>query len=254
MASNFNPNKLIYFGFAAVGAGYVWKLMRGDEDQPSTVMVPPEQVRGMRGLGRAPAGKPLVLSDGVRSIKFHPAGDIKQRVSYIVNQIKKDAATKEVVTEARAILAGKCPVDPRAPKNGLKWCVPAKDWKMEQAALYMAVVDPNSKIAMRYTRDPEKYDAFGSASLMRRLPAGDCDDFVIRLGALLSAVGYSVKCRVVAPAGQPGAWAHIYLVCGEEPGNPNPPRWYALDPTEPQHGPFWEVPKSMISSVRDFDV
>jgi hypothetical protein len=82
----------------------------------------------------------------------------------------------------------------------------------------------------------------------------NCDDFVIRLGALLRSVGYSVKCRVVAPAGQPGQWAHIYLVVGDEPGNPAPGRWFALDPTEPQHGPFWEVPKHLISSVKDFDV
>jgi hypothetical protein len=27
-----------------------------------------------------------------------------------------------------------------------------------------------------------------------------------------------------------------------------------LDPTEPQHDPFWEFPKHLISSVRDFDV
>jgi hypothetical protein len=155
------------------------------------------------------------------------------------------------VTEARAVLSGTCPVEKGA---GVRWCVPPKDWKMELVVLFLAVTDPNSKLAMRYTRDHATVDMFGSAALMRRLPAGDCDDFVIRLGALLHAVGYSVKCRVVAPAGAPGQWAHIYLVVGDEPGNPNPAKWYALDPTEPQHGPFWEVPKHLISSVKDFDV
>jgi hypothetical protein len=249
----FNSNKLIYTGFALVGAGYVWKLIKDDPTAPPTVMIPSEQVRGL-GAKRE-AEKALIVKDGVRSIKFHPAGDIKQRVGYIVKQIREDAATKEVVSEARALLSRKCPVDPRAPRNGLKWCIEPKAWQAEQVALFFhALTDPNSKLALRYTRDPYHYDAFGSAALMRRLPAADCDEFVIRLGALLSAVGYRVKCRVVAPAGQPGQWAHIYLVCGDEPGNGNPSKWFALDPTEPQHGPFWEVPDHLISSKRDFDV
>jgi hypothetical protein len=251
----FTPNKLIYYGFAAIGAGYVWKLVRGEDDAPQA-MVPAANGSG-RNLGRAPTGsaQPLVMKDGVRSITFHPAGDIKQRVGYIVDQIRKDAETKEVVTEARALLSRKCPVDPRSGMKGLQWCIEPKAWKKEQIALFFhALTDPNSRMALRYTRDPYHYDAFGSSALMRRLPAADCDEMVIRLGALLSAVGYRVKCRVVAPAGQPGQWAHIYLIAADEPGTPNPAKWYSLDPTEPQHGPFWEVPKHLVSSVRDFDV
>lgn len=241
----FSPNKLIYYGFAAIGAGYVWKIMRDEDESPHAL--PPARDT----LGRAPRGQPLVVRDGVRSIKFHPAGDITQRVGYIVDQIRRDSKDPRVVTEARSVLSGKCPIE----KGGkLTWCVPPKDWKMELVVMFLAVTDPNSKLAMRYTRDHATVDMFGSAALMRRLPSGDCDDFVIRLGALLHAVGYSVKCRVVAPAGAPGQWAHIYLVVGDEPGNPNPAKWYALDPTEPQHGPFWEVPKHLISSVKDFDV
>jgi hypothetical protein len=236
-------NPLIRIGLAALGLGYLHKALKTPEEKPAPA------------LGKTPAGRPLVLKDGVHSIKFHPAGDINQRVGYIVNQIRKDSETPAVVSEARGLLARKCPVDPRARGAGLRWCVEPKDWKGEKIALFFyALTDPNSKMAMRYTRDHATVDMFGSAALMRRLPAGDCDDFVIRLGALLRSVGYSVKCRVVAPAGQPGQWAHIYLVVGDEPGNPAPGRWFALDPTEPQHGPFWEVPKHLISSVKDFDV
>jgi hypothetical protein len=82
----------------------------------------------------------------------------------------------------------------------------------------------------------------------------NCDDMAIRLGALLRSIGYAVRCRIVAPAGQPKQWAHIYLMVGNEPGTPSPSRWYALDPTEPQHGPFWEVPDRLISTKKDYEV
>jgi hypothetical protein len=82
----------------------------------------------------------------------------------------------------------------------------------------------------------------------------NCDDMAIRLGALARAVGYAVRCRIVAPAGQPRQWAHIYLMIGSEPGNPSPAKWYAMDPTEPQNGPFWEVPDRLISTKKDYEV
>lgn len=239
MARGWNP--LIGLGFTALGVGYLYEAFtNGSTPTP------------IGTLGKSPAqpgGK------GVREIKFHPAGDINQRVAYIVAQIRKDAQTKEVIGEARALLSRKCPIDPRSRMPGLKWCIEPKDWKGEQLALfYYAITDPNSKMGVRYTRDHATVDLFGSSALMRRLPAEDCDGMTIRLGALLTAVGYSVKCRVIAPAGAPGQWAHIYLMAGDEPGNPSPRRWIPLDPTEPQHGPGWEVPKNLISSVKDFPV
>lgn len=485
-------NPLIGIGFTALGVGYLyeaWKHANG----ATIPAVPATSVNGNRGaLGYAGGrGDPLVLKDGVKTIRFYPAGDISQRVGYIAAQMRKDAEDKDVVTEARRLLSGKCPVE----RGGVDWCIQPKHWKEEILQLFNAVTNPNSAIAMRYTRDPLKYDAFGSSALHRRLPAGDCfvhgtlvlrddhtlvpveslkvgdriwgldkwtrveqtwdkgvlptwliklnngssmrltpdhkvwvlvcekhptgsncaqntcplsgrtkkvvrvhqltknmtliqpdaidaglreidpedavpaakelvegvmadsgasahsgrcftttsrtlfmqtrillktqgvscterfvpnhgglgknpvwrlqerlkaedrergvkvlrvkaivkddielpcfdfatedkhiwlpeadwtvhncDDMVIRLGALLMAVGYPVKCRVVAPAGQPGQWAHIYLAVGDEPGNEAASKWYAIDPTEPQNGAFWEVPDRVISSKRDFPV
>jgi hypothetical protein len=248
MANGWNP--LIGIGFTALGVGYLYEAFNG---QPTPTPVGGQTALGYARMPPPPKGEPLVVQDGVRTIKFYPAGDISQRVGYILKQMRQDAASPQVISEATSILSAKCPVDPRSAMKGLKWCIEPKDWKTEKLALfYHSLVDPNSKIALRYTRDPEKFDGFRSSALMSRIPAGDCDDFVIRLGALLMAVGYSVKARVVAPAGQPGQWAHIYLVASDEPGNPTPSKWYALDPTEPQHGPFWEVPDRLISSKKDF--
>lgn len=236
-----SPNRLIYYGFAAIGAGYVWKLARGD-DTDAQALVPSGS--GSRQLGSVDGPQ------GIQSMVQHPVKNIDERVAYIVQQVRKDSEDKEVITEARTILSGKCPTE----RGGLEWCTEPKDWKGEIALLFAAVTNPNSKLAMRYTRDHATIDLFGSSSLMRRLPAGDCDDFVIRLGALLRAVGYAVRARIVAPAGQPRQWAHIYLMCGDEPGNPSPSKWYALDPTEPQHGAFWEVPDRLISTKKDYEV
>jgi hypothetical protein len=241
-----SPNKLIAVGFATIGLGYLYELFRDGSREVSPL--------GRNGLGRLPRkgeAPPLVVKSGVREIKFYPAGDIAHRVGFIADQIRKDSTDKAVITEARAIVSGKCPT---ARGGRLDWCVQPKDWKGELAALYNAITDPNSALAVRYTRDHATVDLFGSSALLRRLPSGDCDDLTIRLGALARAIGYSVKCRVVAPAGQPDQWAHIYIMVGNEPGNPKPSKWYSLDASEPQHPAFWEVPSHLISTKRDFEV
>lgn len=245
--NGFGWNPIIGIGFTALGVGYLYEAWKHANSVP---VAPLDGQRGALGYAGGGNQQPLVLKDGVRNIRFYPAGDISQRVGYIAAQIRKDAEDKTVVTEARSLLSGKCAVE----RGGVDWCIQPKHWKEEIYQLFNAVTNPNSKIAMRYTRDPLKYDAFGSSALHRRLPAGDCDDMVIRLGALLMAVGYPIKCRVVAPAGQPGQWAHIYLAVGNEPGSEEASKWFAVDPTEPQNGCFWEVPDRLISTKRDFPV
>jgi hypothetical protein len=285
MANGWNP--LIGIGFTALGVGYLWEAYRRDKILPPTPMgrlgmpfglsadglrpnLPYASLEGrsrLSGLGYSTDAKPygpggsytvkdtrgkdilhVPVGDGVRTIKFYPAGDINNRLRFIIDQMKKDAKDPKTVTEATQILSGKCPVA----NGGLKWCVPVKDWDSEVRMLFYAITNPNSPFSIRYVRDPVEYDGFRSSDLMRRIPAGDCDDFTIRLGAWLMSVGYNVKCRIVSPRGQPGAWAHIYLMVGTPPGENT--KWRPLDPTEAQNGPFWEVPNSMISARKDFEV
>jgi hypothetical protein len=276
MANGWNP--LIGIGFTALGVGYLWEAMNKSKiptplGSPFGVTadglranLPYASLQGRQQLGALgargiAAPRPgsliakdskgrevLLMSDGVRTIKFYPAGDINNRLKFIIDQMKKDTKDPKTITEATQIVSGKCPVA----KGGLKWCVPVKDWDSEVKMLFYAITNPNSPYSMRYVRDPVDYDGFRSSELMRRIPAGDCDDFTIRLGAWLRAVGYSVKCRIVSPRGQPGQWAHIYLMVGTPPGENT--RWRPLDPTEAQNGPFWEVPNSMVSGRRDFEV
>jgi hypothetical protein len=270
MANGWNP--LIGLGFTALGIGYLYEAYRRDAVIPTPMgrgfglsadglrpNLPFAQLEGRKqlaGLGAAGTrvlkdanGKDiLVVGDGVRSVKFYPAGSIENRLKFIIDQMRKDSEDKKTITEATAILSGKCPTA----KGGLSWCVPVKNWKGEISMLFYAITNPNSPYSMRYTRDHATVDMFRSSDLMRRIPAGDCDDMTIRLGAWLRAVGYSVKCRIVAPRDAPGQWAHIYLMVGTPPGENK--QWLPLDPTEAQHGPFWEVPGYMISAKRDFEV
>ena len=253
MANGWNP--LIGFGFAALGIGYLWEAAQ--KTSPITPIG-----GGLRGLGNAPAGirpdlpyatmgklPPMKTNGkGIRTMEMHPAGSIDRRLKFIQEQIRKDSVDPRVVTEARTIVSQKC----ATMDGGKRWCIPVKNWKQEIAAIFNAVTNPNSHIAVRYTRDHAAVDMFASSALMRRLGSEDCDGMTIRTGALLRAIGYTVKCRIVAPAGAPNAWAHIYLMVGTPPGENK--EWMALDPTEAQYGPGWEVPDRMISTKKDYEV
>jgi hypothetical protein len=229
-------NKLVSTGFVLLGLGYLLEGKRsvnGDSAAPAT-----------NGLGRVPNPG----QRGIRDMKIHDISTIDQRVAFIVNQIRTDSTRPEVISAARAIVSGKCPVD----SGGIDWCIRPKDHKAEIAAIFHGITNPNSPYAVRYTRDHATVDLFGSNALMSRLPAGDCDDLCIRGGAMLRAIGFDVKCRVVAPAGQPNQWAHIYLMVGNPPGDNK--QWIPFDASEALHGPFWEVPHYLVSTKRDFAV
>lgn len=253
MANGWNP--LIGIGFTALGIGY---LLEAAQKQG----VPTPIGGGLRGLGAGPAGMRVDLpyatmgklppmkpnGKGIRTLEMHAAGDIDKRLKFIQEQIRKDSVDPRVVTEARTIVSQKC----QTMDGGKRWCIPVKNWKQEIAAIFNAVTNPNSPIAIRYTRDHATVDMFASSALMRRLGSEDCDGMTIRVGALLRAIGYTVKCRIVAPAGQPNAWAHIYLMVGTPPGENK--EWISLDPTEAQYGPGWEVPDRLISTKKDYEV
>jgi hypothetical protein len=120
-------------------------------------------------------------------------------------------------------------------------CVPEKDAKKEAEALFYEV-----QKRVRYTWDPTDYDAFQTPAKTLALRAGDCDDAVSLLGALLRSVGHKVRTRVVQTKGQ-STWNHIYLLV-----NING-QWMPLDTTVKQP-PGWEVPPDLVVRKQDFDV
>ena len=118
-------------------------------------------------------------------------------------------------------------------------CVPEKDYDAEIRALFTAVRDASSDLALRYTRDHVEVDQYHSANKLLQLKGGDCDDGTILLGSMLRAVGYPVRLRVIQD-NQSSTWSHIYLLVGTPPMNPN--KWVALDWSVPGKPPGWEAP------------
>lgn len=235
-------NALIKSGLALLGLGYVVKAL--EPEKPTALGRGPGGASKSQAAQLQQAQARAQAKDGVRKVVMHGVENIDQRVGHIVKQIVADSMDPQVISEARAIVSQKC----RSMDGGKRWCVDAKDRKGEADALYYAVSNPNSPFAIRYTSDHARVDLFGSSALLRRLPSGDCDDSAIRLGAWLRALGFEVVCRVIQAKGE-HSWSHIYLAAQLPDG-----RWYPLDPTEPQHGPGWEVPKHLVVKTRDWPV
>ncbi len=118
-------------------------------------------------------------------------------------------------------------------------CVPEKDYDAEIRALFTAVRDANSDLALRYTRDHVEVDQYHSAEKLLALKGGDCDDGTILLGSMLRAVGYPIRLRVIQDNAST-TWSHIYLLVGTPPMGPS--RWIALDWSAPGEPPGWEAP------------
>lgn len=181
--------------------------------------------------------QPLVLSDVPQDEKstLYRVRSIGDRVKLIRQLVKSGGLNPKIRALAHAFLSRKC---------GGEWCVPEKDQKAEVAALFAEV-----RRRVRYTGDPLRRDTYTTPvrTLFEHM-GGDCDDSAAALGALLEAVGYSVRLRVVQTKGY-DSWNHIYLVVqltstGE---------WIALDPS--QNKPAgWEVPAHMVIHKKDFPV
>ncbi len=90
----------------------------------------------------------------------------------------------------------------------------------------------------RFTKDPAGKETLGTPHYLMRLKAGDCDDYVVMLGALLTSLGYPVKIvTIAADPHEPRRFSHVYMrvhVNGQ---------WIGLDGTQPHSVPGWEPPR-----------
>lgn len=158
---------------------------------------------------------------------------IEQRVAWVHEQMVKGTHDPKIYALARAVITQRC---------GDDWCVPPKDNAAEAKALFEEV-----RKRVRYTWDPTDYDAFQTPEKTLALRAGDCDDMVSLLGAMLRTIGLKVRSRIVQTTGNT-TWNHIYLLV-QIPGK----GWMPLDPTVKQPA-GWEVPSEYIIRKKDFDV
>ena len=177
--------------------------------------------------------KPTAEADP-RNLKFKEVRvrNIQERVSRVHQQMIQGTRDPQVYALAREVLTKKV---------GDEWAIPEKDHRKEVEALYWEV-----RKRVRYTWDPTDYDAFQTPRKTLALKAGDCDDFVSLLGALLRSVGHKVRSRIVQTQGE-STWNHIYLAVLVNG------KWMPLDPTV-KNDPGWEVPQNLIIRKQDFDV
>jgi len=181
------------------------------------------------GLGRGQyieentAARPPIVSRkrvGDKVITHYRANDISinSRVKLIQDRVYKsiteDPQTREIATK---IIAG----------------CKSRDNMCEAQAIYDAV-----RKRVRYIGDvtPIKFpdgevdaiDYFQSARRTWEMGAGDCDDHVVLITALLSVVGIPARLRVTSPS-KNADWGHIYPIAGFPVTDPR--KWIALDTT-----------------------
>lgn len=200
-----------------------------------------------RGLGRAAIAPPVIQKATIETVR-----NIDERVGKIGEILKKSSLDPLTREDALRVLGRVC---------GTKYCVPEKNHLGEVKALFGALRDPRSPLHVRYVLDHVEVDQFAHRRVTKALHGEDCDGQVIALGAMLSAVGYPIKMRVVQTT-DASTFNHIYLLVGLPPQEPT--RWMALDPTVKQP-PGWQVagadevaatgrPSGMVSKVKDYDV
>jgi hypothetical protein len=209
--------------------------------------------RALEALSRASGP---ILSQAKSTM--HTVSSIDQRVGYIRELIKKGSLDPAVREAASAIVSKKC-----GTRGNVRWCATPKNFLEEIGAVYRAVQDPNSPLALRYVRDHVTVDQFTLAKKAIRTRAGDCDDGTCVLGSLLMSIGYPVKMRVIQDTGS-STWSHIFIVVGVPPQNPT--AWIPLDWSMwPPRPAGWQAPGTeealrtgrpagIVARVRDFAV
>lgn len=114
--------------------------------------------------------------------------------------------------------------------------LPSKAFGSELATLFHYVRD-----RIRYVRDPFNVETVATPQKTVELGAGDCDDKVVLLAALLETIGFET--RFVALGWRPGHYSHVILEAWSG-GD-----WVALDPTEAKDV-GWRPPAPVIEMVQ----
>ena len=166
-------------GYTALGLGFLFRAAKAFElfglsDGNGKVFA--GTVNGTRASGRplrglaGPEAEAMQRAGGIiKNVETRTVGDIRDRVSYIQSQIRKDSLKPLIREKALAVLTRKCDT-----REGKVYCVPEKDYDAEIRALFTAVRDANSDLSLRYTRDHVEVDQYHSAEKLLKLGGGDC--------------------------------------------------------------------------------
>ena len=91
----------------------------------------------------------------------------------------------------------------------------------------------------RFIHDPHGKELIGDARYLLDVKAGDCDDYVVVLGAMLQSIGIPIRIATVrADKSEPNRYSHTYPVARLRSGAE-----VALDATQPEAWLGWEPPR-----------
>jgi hypothetical protein len=241
-------SKLIGWAKLALGVGFTLEGILALKGKPA------DSLLGGVPRRRMLAGDVEDDTPGFKKSRITSVRSIEERIDHIRKLTKKSSLDPKVKEKVFGVLTKRC-------NGGKEWCLAEKDYLAEIRALFKAVRDPSSPLAIRYTRDHVDVDQYASARRTFELHAGDCDCYSIALGAALMACGYPVRFRVIQTKGA-SSWSHIYLLVGVPPTNPT--KWIPLDASVNKPA-GWEAPGAadvartgrpagMVVKVKDFAV
>ena len=185
-------------------------------------------------------------------IAFWETGNLDEHVALIRRQFTKSLQDPELRQLALKIIGHKPDdhiVDERSGERvpvAVAWGEAFRLPLVEACGMKNAVCESQALwdfavLNVRYVLDPDGYDMFSTAKYTLLASGGDCDDFVILLGALHRLIGFqSVVARVVSANGR--YWEHVYLLVGFPKAGPS--QWVALDPTVKGATPGWQFNRS----------
>ena len=144
-------------------------------------------------------------------------GSIEDRIRFIGEQVMKSQRDPYIRAVALEIVQG-------LPQHGIE----SEEAEVSQVFWWV-------KNNIEYRQDPRDFDYYATAKRTLQFRAGDCDDHVVLMCALLHNLGFKVGARVISPDGY--GW-HIYALVGFPRTSPS--GVLALDTTQAEAYPGWE--------------
>jgi len=189
------------------------------------------------------------------AVAFFDSDDLAGHVDIIRRQTQRSLEDPEVHVLARKIAEGRPDLYikgiPAVHFRGLPYqlavsreeLAPARNELEQINAVWDFMV-----LNVTYMFDPPGIDMFSTVPVLLDAGTGDCDDAVVFFGALLGALGFRVKARVISTGDE--AWEHIYPLVGLP--RARPARWLALDWTVQGARPGWEYDNARHQA--DFEI
>lgn len=235
VSSKVSP-KVRAWGTVALGLGFTVAGLRALKEVTGNDSLLPFSLPFSSGLGRVPNAQlreaNARTAGAVKRVSFKNVRNIDERVNILIKMARDGSLSPRVREKAMAVLTTKCGVG-----QNRRWCVNPKDKFSEAKAIFHALTDPNSPIAIRYTSDHTEVDQFHSAEkLLTKLHAGDCDDVSLAAAAMMKSVGIDPEFVVMGEKGKASKWTHIMLRVKD----PLSGKSIMLDPSEASRPPGWE--------------